>query len=82
MLTPAQLRAARAIIGWSRARLAKESKTGAETVKNFEIRGSDPKRSTMLAWRTALQKAGVTFLDEDMQDGPGVRLRKDAPKRA
>lgn len=76
MFTPLQLRAARVLAQWSRDDLARESGTARETIQNFEMRQSDPKRSTLLAWRNALQKAGVVFVDEDEHGGPGVRLRK------
>jgi transcriptional regulator with XRE-family HTH domain len=75
MLTPAQLRAARALVGWSRDVLADKSGTAAETIQGFESRGSDPKLGTAQKWRRALEAAGVKFLDADDQDGPGVRLR-------
>jgi transcriptional regulator with XRE-family HTH domain len=81
MLTPPQLRAARALLDWSREMLAERSGTSAETVKNFETRGSDPKRSTMVKWRSALAQSGVDFLDETDLEGPGVRLRKQAGKK-
>jgi transcriptional regulator with XRE-family HTH domain len=74
MFTPLQLRAARVLAQWSRDDLARESGTARETIQNFEMRQSDPKRSTLLAWRTALQTAGVVFVDEDEHGGPGVRL--------
>lgn len=76
MLTPAQLRAARALIGWSREDLATQSGVGANTTKDFEINGSDPKLGTVLKWRRALETAGVEFIDETATGGPGVRLKK------
>jgi transcriptional regulator with XRE-family HTH domain len=84
MLTPAQLRAARALVGWSRDELAKESATSAETVKGFEGRGSDPKMGTVFKWRRALERAGVIFIDPDAKSdegGAGVRLREQDRKR-
>jgi transcriptional regulator with XRE-family HTH domain len=81
VLTPAQLRAARALLGWSREDLAAKSGTGGETVKNFEFRGSDPKLGTVQKWRRALEQAGVRFIDADDQDGPGVRLKGAKAKR-
>jgi transcriptional regulator with XRE-family HTH domain len=75
MLTPRQLRAARALTGYSRDALAKKSGTAAETVQGFESRGSDPKRSTMLKWKRALEAAGVEFLDAADGKGEGVRFR-------
>ena len=85
MLTPGQLRAARALLGWSRDTLAEKS-GATETVQGFESRGSDPKLSTLIKWSRALEAAGVEFIDEDLEAdrGPGVRLRhvgKAAGKR-
>ena len=80
MLTPAQLRAARALLGWARVTLAKRSGTAAETVQDFEARGSDPRLSTLIAWRRAIEDAGVEFLDAGDGKGPGVRLRSDRPE--
>jgi transcriptional regulator with XRE-family HTH domain len=76
MFTPLQLRAARVFAGWSREDLAEASGTATETVQGFEARGSDPKRSTLIAWRNALAKAGVEFTEETDEHGAGVRLRK------
>ena len=76
MFTPLLLRSARVLAGWTRADLAKASGTAAETVQGFEARGSDPKRSTLIAWRNALAKAGIEFTDETDEHGAGVRFRK------
>jgi transcriptional regulator with XRE-family HTH domain len=76
MVSPAQLRAARGLVGWSREQLADSSGTFVNTVKLFENGRSDPKRSTLIAWRTALAKAGVEFTDETDEHGAGVRFRK------
>jgi len=79
-LTPAQLRAARALVGYSRDDLAKKSGVGAGTIKDFELGGSDPKQGTVLKWQRALEAAGVKFIDADDREGEGVRL-KTAKKR-
>ena len=76
MLTPAQLRAGRALLGWSRAALAAKSDTHIETIKGFEARGTDPKLSTLNKWKRALEAGGVVFVEEDGLAGPGVRIRK------
>jgi transcriptional regulator with XRE-family HTH domain len=76
MLSPAQVRAARALLNWSRDDLAERSGSFVNTVANFESGKSDPKRSTLLAWRKAFAAAGVEFTDETEEHGPGVRLRK------
>lgn len=81
MLTPLQLRAARVLVRWSRQTLAEHSGTGADTIQDFEARGSDPKLSTLGKWRRALERAGVVFIDPDYDMGPGVRLRTGAKQR-
>jgi transcriptional regulator with XRE-family HTH domain len=84
VLTPAQLRAARALLGWSREDLAVKSGGGAETVKNFELRGSDPKLGTVQKWRRALEAAGVVFIDpgaKSDEGAEGVRFKSAKNKR-
>ncbi len=76
MLTPAQLRAARALVGWSRETLAEKAGVSAQTVTGFELLGANSRISTLYKIRRALEAAGVRFIDEDEQDGPGVRLQK------
>jgi len=77
-LTPAQLRAARALVSWTRDDLAKKSGVFSNTIRNFEQGISDPKLSTLHKWRRALEAAGVEFIDPDAKSdegGAGVRLR-------
>jgi transcriptional regulator with XRE-family HTH domain len=81
MILPAQLRAARALIGWSREDLAKASAVPAPTIRDFELGNTDPKQGTVQKWRRALEAAGVEFQDETETSGPGVRLKKVRPKR-
>jgi hypothetical protein len=53
------------------------------TIKDFE-RGSDCRQSTLHKWYRALEGAGVEFIDDDAERGPGVRMRhsgKVATKR-
>jgi transcriptional regulator with XRE-family HTH domain len=81
-LTPAQLRAARALLDWSRDDLAEHSKTSAETLKNFELRGTDPRQGTVIKWQRALERAGVRFLDTTEDgEGEGVRFKSAKGKR-
>lgn len=78
MLTPNQLRAARALVGWTRAELAKRSGVAAPTITGFELQGADSKVSTLHKLKRALETAGVVFLDDGAKSdegGPGVRLR-------
>jgi transcriptional regulator with XRE-family HTH domain len=76
LFTSAQIRAARAIVGWSQAEVATAAGLSIPTVKRAEadegVRVSD---DAMLAIASVLKKAGVEFIAEN-GGGPGVRLRK------
>ena len=73
-MTSAQIRAARALLGWSQTELAKAAGLSRPTIDRAERTGavSDDALATM---RKAMEKAGVIFQDEN-GEGPGVRLRK------
>jgi len=83
MILPAQLRAARALVGWSREALAKASGVHAPTIRDFELEKTDPKQGTVQKWRRALEQAGVEFQEATETSGPGVRLRsvKESKRR-
>jgi predicted transcriptional regulator len=74
MITSRQIRAARALLGWSQQRLADKAIISLNALARLEKGGVDSRVSTVLAIQKALAKAGVEFLDAD-QKGEGVRLR-------
>ena len=80
MVTASQLRAARALLGWSRETLAEESGSKAPTIVDFELKGSDAKQGTVQKWTRALEAAGVEFTPESDVAGAGVRFKKGFPK--
>jgi len=43
---------------------------------DIESRGSDPILSTLIRWGRALEAAGVRFIHESEEEGPGVRMQK------
>lgn len=77
MITPAQIRAARALIGWKQTDLSAASGVSEISIKNIERGATDPRASTLQAIQTALEGSGVVFLDpgDTRPGGPGVRLR-------
>jgi len=75
-LSAEQLRAARALLGWSQTQLAEKAGLSLPTVKRVEIeRGPRVSDAARLALRVALESGGVEFISEN-GGGPGVRLRK------
>lgn len=79
---PGQLRAARALVGWTRDELAAAAGTTSRTLARLEAGETEARTSTARAIRTALESAGVIFIAEN-GGGPGVRLRKpDSPPAA
>jgi transcriptional regulator with XRE-family HTH domain len=75
MITSAQCRAARGLLGWSQQKLAAEAGVGLVTVHQLEAGTSQPRRATLEVIRRAFETAGVEFIAEN-GGGPGVRLRK------
>ena len=77
MLTPAQIRAARALLRWSAEDLAKRCALGVTTIRRAELAEAATSLTVAndLAVRHALESAGVEFIDEN-GGGAGVRLRK------
>ena len=72
-----QLKAARALIGWSQEELASAAGISLPTIKRLEAAEGwlAGRQTTALNIRNALEKAGIEFIDEN-GGGPGVRLRK------
>ena len=55
LFTPAQCRAARALIGWSQDDLSGASKVAKATIANFELAIRDPQQRTLDDIRAALE---------------------------
>ena len=76
MVTVEQLRAARALLGWSQSELAARAGLSLPTVKRLEAgfgpRVSNEARGKM---QQAIEAAGIVFIDEN-GGGPGVRLQR------
>jgi predicted transcriptional regulator len=79
-----QLKAARALIGWSQEELASAADLSLPTIKRLEAAEGwlAGRQTTVHSIRAALERAGIEFIDEN-GGGPGVRLSKrQRPKRS
>jgi len=77
LITAGQIRAARALLGWTQVKLAEAAGIGEISVKNVEREKSDARTSTLLKIQRAFEKAGVQFIPDgspSLGGGPGVRL--------
>ena len=74
MITPRQIRAARALLGWSQQQLADKAIVSLNAVTRLEKGKVDSRVSTVTAIEKALAKAGIEFLAAG-EKGEGVRLR-------
>lgn len=78
-----QIKAARALLGWNQSELAKAAAISVPTIKRLEAQ-SGPLTGydrTQQAIRSALEAAGVEFLEDGQASasgGAGVRLRSQA----
>lgn len=75
LISGAHIRAARGLLGWTQKDLAKRGKVALGTLRKMEeSEGAvDARTDTLIRVMTALDKAGVEFLNDDQ---PGVRLKK------
>jgi uncharacterized protein (DUF433 family)/DNA-binding transcriptional regulator YiaG len=78
IVIPPQIRAARALLGWSQEELATEARVAATTVRDMEAeRRSDTAAASEVL--KALRGGGVEFVPGTATSGPGVRLVIDRP---
>jgi transcriptional regulator with XRE-family HTH domain len=78
MISNLQIRAARALLGWSQQRLADEAGLSAITVKRLEAseEGFQARFETVMKVKEAVETAGVVFRSGENGLIHGVSLRK------
>jgi transcriptional regulator with XRE-family HTH domain len=82
VITTRQVKAARALLGWSQADLARRSGISDPTIARLESAEGElgGREDTADKIRKAIESAGIEFIDEN-GGGPGVRLRKRQSKK-
>jgi transcriptional regulator with XRE-family HTH domain len=74
-MSPAQCRAARALLNWTQPFLAEAAGLSKSTIIDFELARREVSVAAQLAMRCALEDGGVIFVEEN-GEGEGVRRRK------
>ncbi len=74
MISSRQIRAARALLGWSQQQLADQAILSINAVKRLENGQADSRMSTVMAIKAALEKGGVEFVSPRGGKGEGVVL--------
>jgi transcriptional regulator with XRE-family HTH domain len=82
-MTPAQCRAARALLGWSQDELGERARVAQKTITKFESEARVPHPRTVEALAKALEDAGILFLEatEIIVVGVAVRVGSEAAKK-
>jgi predicted transcriptional regulator len=82
LITIRQVKAARALLGWSQSDLADHSGVSEPTIARLESADGDlgGREETAAKIKAAIEKGGVEFIDEN-GGGPGVRLRKRSSEK-
>ena len=78
MITAAQIKAARSLLGWTQDDLAGKSGVAVITIKNIERGATQSRADTLGKIKAALQGGGAEIINQDKASpagGPGVRLR-------
>lgn len=75
MITGSQIRAARALLGWSAQQVGERAGLTRETVQRLEKANDIPpsRSQSLIELAKVFEAAGVEFIGGP-QDGPGVRL--------
>lgn len=78
-LTAEQIKAARALLGWSQTDLARGAGVGVSTVADFERGQRAPVAASLQAMRAAFEGAGIAFLAGGAVEAGGLNVLGGAP---
>ena len=83
MISIRQVKAARALLGWSQSDLARHSGVSEPTIARLELTDGKlgGREETAKKIRTALEASGIDFIEEN-GTGEGVRFRKPHRSRS
>jgi DNA-binding XRE family transcriptional regulator len=79
LITPIQMKAARALLGWRQADLATASGVAEITIRIIERGATDARGSTLGKIQSAFEAAGLEIIPgggASLDGGPGVRIKR------
>ncbi|MES2206715.1 MAG: DUF1488 family protein [Pseudomonadota bacterium] len=79
LIIPAQIRAGRALIGWSQDQLANAAKVALSSVRDVENHKRASESEVISSIRRTLENEGVVFVYGNENSGPGVHLVANRP---
>ena len=76
MVSSSQIKAARAMLGWSAIELANRSGVGSASIKRYEVQPGIPIANTknLMVIRNTFEEAGIEFTGDPLVN-PGLTLR-------
>jgi transcriptional regulator with XRE-family HTH domain len=75
-ISPAQCRAARALLDWSREQLAEKSGVPIRTLNDFETGATAPRAATLDKLHASFGRAGIAFVDAHNDVGGVILLQR------
>jgi DNA-binding XRE family transcriptional regulator len=76
-VSPAQIRAARGLLGWTSTKLAEKLGVSRQTVKLLESKDEARNLAMRNRAQALMERHGVLFLDVDRGGGEGVRFNAE-----
>lgn len=76
IVTPRQMRAARALLGWNLKETADASGIGRATIARFEVESGEARQVTVDCLLRTFQANGVVFFDDERGEGVAIEKRR------
>jgi predicted transcriptional regulator len=74
MVTPCQVRASRALLGWTQKTLSEKSGVTLAVLARFERGEADTRSNAVISLEKAIRRAGVELIYAENGKGEGVRM--------
>ncbi len=76
IVTPRQMRAARALLGWNLKETADASGIGRATIARFELESGEARQATLDSLVRTFEAHGIVFFDDERGEGVAIEKRR------